>query len=74
VAALWPLVKNSSQQKHLPSFWRWAISAGVSLMALDASLLTEAVADIAGAEDGVVDADDGAGLYEERLDARDEDW
>jgi hypothetical protein len=43
-------------------------------MALDASLLTEAVADIAGAEDGVVDADDGAGLYEERLDARDEDW
>jgi hypothetical protein len=56
------------------SFWHWAISAGVSLMALDASLLTEAVADIAGAEDGVVDADDGAGLYEERLDARDEDW
>jgi hypothetical protein len=71
--ALWSLVKNSSQQKHLPSFHRGAISAGGSLMALDAVLLREAVAVAVGVGDGVTEAEDGTALYDEQVGAWDED-
>jgi hypothetical protein len=67
--ALWSLVKNSSQQKHLPSFRHWAIFVGVSLMAFGVVLLTEADADDAGAAAGVGAGEDDADLTEERLSA-----
>jgi hypothetical protein len=48
--------------------------AVVSLIALDAGLLTKADADAASAGDGAVDVADGVGLDKERFGARDEDW